>query len=65
MWTVDRGVISVLLIVIGVGLFSGLLGIKYGSIRGMTYDQKTNNLLVYFILLILVFIGIIFNTFLR
>lgn len=63
--SIDQGIISVLLVIIGIGLLSGLLGIKYGEIRGLTYEQKTNRLIIYLVLMILVLIGLIFNTLLR
>lgn len=63
--SVDQVAISVLLVVIWMGLFSGLLGIKYGNIVGLTYEQKTKKLIFYLILIILLLIGFIVNTFLR
>ena len=60
----DRIIISILLFVIGFGLVGGIRSLKWDEID-IPYKQKTNRAIIYLIILILVLIGFIFNTFLR
>lgn len=62
--SIDRIIISVLLFIIGFGLFGGIRSLKWDEIN-LPYKQKTNKAIIYFSLLILTLLGFIYNTFLR